>query len=533
MSNNSIFFLQKDGLDTNCSVYSLTSGSIQIQDLSNGSWSRNITDTLLPAYYVTNCSISNVIERINNLLVSGSKSDWEKSYKCSIYNSSDNGDTFVALLFTISGSCISGWMLSLIFFLSPKIKRKPILTQLATIFYTIVTTILLTHITDISTSQYYHDTLNITKLYEGIYGTTDYHVTIVISQLLTMLAVFQIVVTKLTSSRVKWHSGVIGTLIICAYTSILIAYEAGFNNIRMIEDNEIRYEITFNGLMILRIALKIVFIIWFAFFLFYYTTSLKNPRICYTKRLIPLALFIWFIFGLHLVLSILSISLFKNNWLVNTWLNLIPNLLEIYLLTLVWEWISSVKFIEKRYELMGVLGRRISIDDVVSFRDDNDQSQSQNKNQSLKSFFKYVLNVALGKRNSLAAPTIRSYLDKDTELQIILSGSTNSSNSKQITDTTLFNTATNANTNYNAGNVPQSNQTDDQSIQSEDTTQSYEIEYVDNYDIWDDSEQPPQEGPSSQVQPQPHHSTDHDPLPPPFVPHPGFSHDDYYPDEKS
>ncbi|KAK7687364.1 hypothetical protein QCA50_009229 [Cerrena zonata] len=93
--------------------------------------------------------------------------------------------------------------------------------------------------------------------------------------------------------------------------------------------------------------------------------------------------------------------------------------------------------------------------------------------------------------------------------------------------------ATNANTNYNAGNVPPSNQNDDQSIHSEDTTQSYEIEYVDNYDIWDDSEQPPQEGPSSQVQPQPHHSTDHDPLPPPFVPHPGFSHDDYYPDEKS
>ena len=47
---------------------------------------------------------------------------------------------------------------------------------------------------------------------------------------------------------------------------------------------------------------------------------------------------------------------------------LIPYLIEAILITTVWEWIFNIWVIEKRIELMGVLGRRISIDDVLSIQ---------------------------------------------------------------------------------------------------------------------------------------------------------------------
>ena len=86
------------------------------------------------------------------------------------------------------------------------------------------------------------------------------------------------------------------------------------------------------------------------------------------QEIITISHFNWFLLILHIILGILHISLFEDNWLVRTWMVLIPYLIEAILITTVWEWIFNIWVIEKRIELMGVLGRRISIDDVLSIQ---------------------------------------------------------------------------------------------------------------------------------------------------------------------
>jgi hypothetical protein len=89
--------------------------------------------------------------------------------------------------------------------------------------------------------------------------------------------------------------------------------------------------------------------------------------VSYSRRLLPLAAFNWVVFTIHIILNLFSISLFRTRWQINTWLRLIPYFFDIVILTTVWEWIFNIAVLEKRFELVGILGRRISVDDVTSF----------------------------------------------------------------------------------------------------------------------------------------------------------------------
>lgn len=110
-----------------CSIYHLNTGVISLLDYFNKTWVNQLT-AILPAYYITNCSVEDML--LYNNITSDPK---YLAFDYSPYNKRDNGDTYVALLFVLSGSCVSMWMLSLLLYLSPKYKRKPLLTQLATV----------------------------------------------------------------------------------------------------------------------------------------------------------------------------------------------------------------------------------------------------------------------------------------------------------------------------------------------------------------------------------------------------------------
>lgn len=509
MSNNLIFFLLESGLDLDCSVYSLTSGSIQFQDLSNGTWSKNFTlGEFLPAYYVTNCSIPRLIDQINELsqlVASNSSSDWEKKYTYSPYNQRDNGDTFVALLFTISGSCVSCLMLLLLFFLSPKHKRKPILTQFSTIFYTIVTIILLAQITDVASEEYYADTLDIINIYREIYVSKYYRSMIVISQFCTQLAWLQIVL-KLTRQRFKWRIGAVAAVLILGYTITNMVHEIKYNVVESVLLSGMASNPTYRGWKTSRVLLRVLLLIWFALNLLYYSILIKSAKICYCKKLLPLSTFIWCLFLLNIILSIFTISLYEDKWLVNIWLTLIPFLIDIYLMTMVWEWIYSVRFLEKRQELMGVLGRRISLDDVVSIQ------LAPNSHQPLRKPFSQYWQLL---RSRFQGYTPADQEDKTKSLELDRLSSTS---------TTLINQAAGSNNEV----TPDAASEHSESNSDANSDVSYDIQYVDG--DWDDEdEDEPQEGPSSQYYPAVPITTEQ---PPPFEPHPGFQHGDYWPDEK-
>lgn len=514
MSNNLIFFLLESGLNLDCSVYSLTSGSIQFQDAINGSWSRNFTQgKFLPAYYVTNCSIPRLIEQINDL-ASNNTADWERQYKGSPYNQRDNGDTFIALLFTVSGSCVSCLMLSLLFFLSPKHKRKPILTQLSTFFYTIVTIILLEHITKVSSDEYYADTLDIINIYREIYVSKYYRIMIVISQLLTQLAWIQIIL-KLSRQRFKWKIGAVSVILVIGYTITNIVHEAKFNVVEAVLLRQISNGSTYRGWRMSRTLLRVLQLLWFAINLIYYSILIKRAKVCYCRKLLPLSGFIWCLFIIDIILSIFSISLYEYRWLVNIWLRLIPFLIDIYLLTMVWEWIYSIRSIEKRQELVGVLGRRISLDDVVSIKlnGNNDCEEPLLLRRSLKLPFATHFEALKTKlRGYSSIGNGRAEDDhKGVELDQLSSAS----------DTLL-------NSNQHDAAVENEGSTERFSLHSEATSDvSYAVQYVDG--DWDENEQP-QEGPSSQYYTEV--PVDTVEQPPPFERHPGFNAGDYWPDEK-
>lgn len=518
MSNNLIFFLLESGLNLDCSVYSLTSGSIQFQDAINGSWSRNFTQgEFLPAYYVTNCSIPRLIEQINDLtekVFSNNTSDWARQYQCSPYNQRDNGDTFIALLFTVSGSCVSCLMLSLLFFLSPKHKRKPILTQLSTFFYTVVTIILLAHITKVSSDEYYADTLDIINIYREIYVSKYYRIMIVISQLLTQLAWLQIVL-KLSRQRFKWKIGAVGVILVIGYTITNIVHEAKYNVVEAVLMRQISNDPTYRGWKMSRTLLRVLQLLWFAINLIYYSILIKRAKVCYCRKLLPLAVFIWCLFIIDIILSIFSISLYEFKWLVNIWLRLIPFLIDIYLLTMVWEWIYSIRFIEKRQELMGVLGRRISLDDVVSIKlnGNNEGEEPLLLRRSLKLPFACHFEALKSK--------FRGYSSV---------GNGNAENGCKSVELAQLSSASDTLLNSNQHDAAEQNEdnTERYSVHSEATSDvSYAVQYVD--EDWDENEQP-QEGPSSQY----YTSVPVDTVeqPPPFERHPGFNAGDYWPDEK-
>ena len=359
MANASLIFLQESNIPINCLVYSLTSGNLSVDPWDyNGTL--DLPQDFLPAYYITNCLIPLLVDLVMQL-------DKQEVHALdapyhSPYNDRDNGDTFVALLFTISGSCVSCWMLLVLLYLSPKHKRKPLTTHAATIFYAVVTTILFTQITNGSKTEYSNDTLDIIKLRQSLYINNSYRVTNIFSQTFNHLAFMQIVLA-ISKNGWRWVHWILGLVLIIAYTVLVVYYEIKYNDMTSIFNSEM--DLTGEDWRIGRIVIKLLILTWLGILLIIFTTKIKNPSLCYSKKLFPLAFFNGLVIVLAIVLNILSASLFRNQWLVKTWLELLPYMLEVVLATTVWEWIKNILFLEKRKELLGILGRRISIDDVL------------------------------------------------------------------------------------------------------------------------------------------------------------------------
>ena len=400
MGNFSLIYLQYNNTPINCSVYSLTNGTIRLLDHYNQTWNNDLhLHEYLPAYYITNCSIPQLID-----LVEMEKYDNESSLPTTTttttttnngalphvvsnnennpYNQKDNGDTFIALLFTLCGSCVSCWMLSLLLYLTPKHKRKPWLTQITTIYYAIVTSVLLNRLTKAAEQEYYNDILDIIKLHHYLYNTNLYRVLMVLTQVFTMCSWFQII-QKITRLKYRYTSAVISFIFMGFYIAVFTYYQVSYNTQEFIH-NQINRNQTHYNWSIVRALGRLLIITWFGLNLLHYTVLVKNPsKICYNRKLFPLAFFIWFLIVLDIVVTILHITLFRHSWLVRTWLILIPYLLEITLLTVVWEWVFNIWILEKRFELMNVLGRRISYEDVVDFKRGEDDEDEENNDNNI------------------------------------------------------------------------------------------------------------------------------------------------------
>ncbi|KAK6458595.1 uncharacterized protein RJT20DRAFT_7293 [Scheffersomyces xylosifermentans] len=575
MALQSLLFLQQNNIPINCSVYSLTSGHLHFQDIATKIW-HNDSVSFLPAFYITNCSIPRLLDLVSNQDYADLSATDIKSFP---YNDRDNGDTFVALLFTISGSCVSCWMLTLLLYLSPKHKRKPLIAQFATIFYSVVTTIILSQITRGCEDEYYRDTLDIVRLHQIVYNDNIYRITIVLSQLSIQIAWFQIVL-KISKQRIKGITSIIGGVLILAHTAISICFQVKYNNTESILDST---SSGYNHFRIARVSIKLLIILWLAGSLLYFTTVMKNPRkICYSRRLFPLGLFNWFLIVLHITLNILTVTLYKHNWLINTWLFLLPYLVEIILLTTVWEWVFNIRYLEKRFELMGVLGRRISLEDVISLHSQDGSNKVKRvdlvTNLMSRFFRRHHAIVAkddsdtsielkdvstTSNDSSKGTPAERRTTQHTEEHEEASEGTrlTTTEESSQprvppIQDVIRNSTNNTPNRDPNRSGSALNNEHPSNRFSS---AGSFDDEYVDNYDIWNDNEdddddtelqynnyhhrqqhhqqqqQQQQQHPlqrNSSGQPQVGSSSGAEEHPPPFEVHPGFNAGDYWNDRK-
>lgn len=516
----------RDVLDYNCSVYALSSGSLAFENYYNGLWSQNYTDSFLPAYYLTNCTIESLkeIAQFANLHASN-LTKWEYGLHYDTYEKTNNGDSFVALLFTISGTCVSCWMLSLLMYLSPKHKRKPWPTQLATVFYSILSTIILSHITDASTDQYYDDTMNLIELRNLVYLSLSYRVMVVFSQLFIQIAWMQLI--SHISNKFKWYSIIPYLIMMLTYTVIHAVYQASYNNSELVFSTTL--SLPYRRWKLVLIIFRIILVSWLSASLLYYTTVIKNPRkICYSAKLLPLGVSSLLLITIHLVVNVLSLSLYLNDWQVTSWLILITYLLEIAMLTAIWEWIYGIEFLEKRYEIMGMLGRRISFNDLISF-------SLHGNGAVLKSKIRHYVDLLIRKIRRDDAIDLVSYSQSIHDQDI--SQSPTGAESHLLLDSNPLELEIDAvqNTNEDPNIVPtddfDSNNRlvvtgqDDVGTHSIQSSGSYEDVYIDNYTFSDEEHQSRR----STHQDQPHSLNAH---PPSFEPLPGFSHDDYWPDQK-
>lgn len=559
MSNYSVYFLlQSNGLDLNCSVYSLTLGTLNYSDYYSHQWLGNLSG-FLPAYYVTNCSITDLQNQIKSL--SQNVSDvlqWMDDFKRNPYNVADNGDSFVALLFMILGLCVSCWMLMLLFLLLPKHKRKPVLTQVATLLYLVVLTIILAKMTEEARRQYYADSLDMIKILGLVYERKKYSIALIISQFLTNLAFLQLVV-KMSHLQWKRINCTVGICLIITYLVVsavaqaeVIDYFTYVSSSKLVAPS-------------LKVTAKLLIVIWFAISLAYHTIwgTASSPRqVSYSKKLLPLAFITWFMVGVHFVISLLTVSLWRETWLITSWMTFLPNLIEMYILTCTWEWFYSIRDLELRLELVGMLGRRISIDDVMSF-----SNAMLTQRETIRGRFAYIRDFFFGK-----APK-----DLEPKTKDIPSSATYSTCTATHTLTPTLQSGENVQEvdlseglpltdlgdvrleqesvhseqgNTHRGEVSGSQASDNIAINDDhedgDDHYSYEVEYVDDYDMWNMDDK------NDNMNSNENHSHNNcgntrgvaqvgssrdlagqganEDLPP-FRPHPGFNADDYWDDK--
>lgn len=375
-SNYSVYFLlQNNGITVNCSVYSLTSGTLSYQDYFTETWFNNV-NLFLPAYYITNCSVADVLTQIRQENINAEEvSQWMADFKSNPYNINNNGDMFVALLFTFLGLCVLSWMLLLLHLLLPRHKRKPFLTILATLVYSIVLTMILVQITQTTEDEYYRDSLDMVKIM-SVLIENRYPYALAVLHFLICVAYIQLL-WKMVKSNWRWKSSVFaGILVLVSFILSLVS----IGNIPKLFYSAVVFN---NTIFKASISISIAFILWFCICLVYHTFKAKSALISYGKRLLPLAILTWFLIIARIVISILLETLWAHDWLIVSWLSYVPNMLDIYLLTCSWEWLYLIKQMEQRIELSGMLGRRISIDDVMNFSNGWNQG---NAKKNYKSF---------------------------------------------------------------------------------------------------------------------------------------------------
>ncbi|XYA02249.1 hypothetical protein QA089_004820 [Meyerozyma guilliermondii] len=173
---------------------------------------------------------------------------------------------------------------------------------------------------------------------------------------------------RITRSWFKYAMTVGGSVLIVVFTVLHGVFEIKYDDADAVVDGPDNSELVSSYAWRASIvSVHSVLQFWFMAALFKFTFLDKNPRkISYALPTLGLGLFTWALILIIFVVYLLSVTTFRHQWWVRLWLDQLPSLLDVALLTIAWEWIYNIAQLEKKQELIGVLGRRMSSDDVAS-----------------------------------------------------------------------------------------------------------------------------------------------------------------------
>lgn len=349
----------------NCSIYYISRGYLNNEDYFNKYWTNN--SNILPAYFITNCSVSQLLNdsRLLSLNSSG-PTDFSDLRELSRLEKVNDGDALIALIFTVSGCCISFWLLLLLIYISPRQGMKPLSIQVTTIFHCFLSTITFVRLTLVSKEGFYEGVMDLYKLTDYILASDIFRVPSVLSHFITNITFLDIVL-RIVLPKYRWPIAIVSLLLIAGS----VVTQSLFMAKNAVIDGALRLRLGHapTRLLLASNIMELCVFIWLSFMGFYYTLFIMDPkRVCYERNLLPKAIFVWLLFFSTLALNLVKSTKYLSDLLYGNWLSMLQWLLHVCMIVCLWEWIYDIKYLLRRFEELGMLGRKLSEKDAVSFR---------------------------------------------------------------------------------------------------------------------------------------------------------------------
>lgn len=348
-----------------CSIYYISQGYLDSENYFTKEWTND--SNILPAYFITNCSVSQLLNdsRLLSLNSSG-PTNFADLKELSQLEKVNDGDALIALIFTVSGCCVSFWLLLLLIYISPRQGMKPLSIQVMTIFHCLLSTITFVRLTLVSKGGFYEGVMDLYKITDYILASNIFRVPSVLSHCITNITFLDIVL-RIVLPKYRWPIAIVSLLLIAGSVvtqSLFLAKNAVVNGALML-----RLGHTPTRLLLASNIMELCVFIWLSFMGFYYTVYIMDPkRVCYERNLLPKAIFVWLLFFSTLALNLVKTTKYLSDLLYGNWLSMLQWLCHVCMIVCLWEWIYDIKYLLRRFEELGTLGRKLSEKDVVSFR---------------------------------------------------------------------------------------------------------------------------------------------------------------------
>ncbi|ODV62227.1 Dfg16p [Ascoidea rubescens DSM 1968] len=362
-----------DSLDTDfsneCVFHSLLTGTFQLSNITSANLLYENSTVDYPILYLSNCSNHTIIEKFMEFGEFYLLNDYFMRQQISYKNRFSNSTIIMA--YVLTGITVTNWILLFLLLLSTN--KKPKLTYFITVFYAIISTIILSQTTDLLKIQYVNNYQDIFEFEDVIINGLTYLITRIILEFFIRIAWFDILI-KIYSLKYKRKLIIIGTFFTCLSVTmecLNFFFNPDNNNVNL-SIKILSYSVRYSVYLIFNVSL------W------YYT--IKKRNFAYNRKSLPLGIFSNILLIMPICFCSLSLSLNRS------YFKLLSTFFEVVLCSIIWEWVKTIQYFENIYESKTIIGRKISENNLFNYNSwnsssiDNNNSDKNNDNSNTTHF---------------------------------------------------------------------------------------------------------------------------------------------------